>query len=121
MGIPGRGLDYYIAKDSECHRSILKSTQSLVFDIMLSSVTSLLDESRKETLDAGGTERANAAHRAIFEALRARDPDAAEEMMKRHLKNAEEDLAAEDKIRAVTGIRWQPFLEHAEKLSYNFV
>ncbi len=94
MGIPGRGLDYYIAKDSEFHRIILKSTQSLVFDIMLSSVTSLLDESRKETLDAGGTERANAAHRAIFEALRARDPDAAEEMMKRHLKNAEEDLAS---------------------------
>jgi uncharacterized Fe-S center protein len=27
-----------------------------------------------------------------------------------------EDLGAQDKIRAVTGIRWQPILEHAERL-----
>lgn len=94
MGIPGRDLDYYIAKDTEFHDIILKSTRSLVFEIMLSSVTQLLDESRKETLGIGGTERANRAHREIFEALRAHDPDAAEEKMKRHLKNAEEDLAA---------------------------
>ena len=100
MEIPGRDLDYYIAKDAEFHEIILKSTRSLVFEIMLSSVTQLLTESRKATLGAAGTSRASVAHHEIFLALRDHDPDAAEEKMRQHLKNAEEDLALLEKRKS---------------------
>ena len=92
MEITGRGLDYYVNKDAEFHAIILKSTKSMVFEIMLSSVTQLLMESRKATLAAGGPERANNLHREIYEALLSHDPDLAEDKMKLHMKYAEEDL-----------------------------
>ncbi len=95
MEIPGRKLDYYVDKDAEFHAIILKSTKSMVFEIMLSSVTQLLMESRKATIASGGPERANRMHRAIYEALAIHDPDLAEERMKQHMKYAEEDLVSD--------------------------
>jgi GntR family transcriptional regulator, transcriptional repressor for pyruvate dehydrogenase complex len=92
MEIPGRDLDYYVSKDAEFHEIILRSTKSMVFEIMLSSVTQLLLKSRKATLASGGPERANESHRRIYEALAAGDADLAEKEMARHMKYAEEDL-----------------------------
>ncbi len=94
MEITGRDISYYVDKDTEFHDMILKSTESLVFEIMLSSVNELLRESRKATLRGGGIERACKAHLEIFNALKAHDPDLSEKQMQQHLKNAEEDLKA---------------------------
>ena len=94
MEINDRPIDYYVNKDREFHNIILKSTDSLVFEIMLSSVTELIKESRKATLKSGGIKRAADAHKNIFNALKKHDPDLAEKEMKQHLINAEEDLKA---------------------------
>ncbi|GAB4368000.1 MAG: transcriptional regulator NanR [Spirochaetales bacterium] len=92
MEIPNRKLDYYVQKDVEFHEIILRSTGSLVFEIMLSSVTPLLYESRTQTLASGGVERALGLHREIYQALKDHDPDRAEKAMERHLQNAVEDI-----------------------------
>ncbi|MFA6506303.1 MAG: FCD domain-containing protein [Treponemataceae bacterium] len=101
MEIPGRDLDYYVAKDMEFHEIILKAARSLVFEIMLSPVTQLLKESRKATLGAGGIKRAMKLHQEIYLALLKHDPDEAEEKMRRHMKNAIEDLALLEKKRGL--------------------
>ncbi len=92
MAINGRDLDYYVAKDAEFHDIILKSTKSIVFEIMLSSVTPLVAESIKMTLANGGIERANKMHREIFKALQKHDPALAGQKMALHMQYAEEDL-----------------------------
>jgi len=94
MEIEGRDLDYYVKKDTDFHGLILHSVDSMVFEIMLSSVNDLIRESRVATLQSGGIARAYKAHWEIFEALKAHDPDLAEIKMNRHLMNAEEDLKA---------------------------
>ena len=94
MEIGDRPIEYYIQKDTEFHTIIRKSTDSLVFEIMLSSVTELITESRKATLKSGGIKRAAEAHKKIFNALKNHDPDLAEQEMRQHLLNAEEDLKA---------------------------
>ena len=94
MEITGRDISYYVDKDAEFHNIILNSTESIVFEIMISSVNELLRESRKATLKSGGIERACSAHFAIYEALKKHDPDSSEAAMRIHLKNAEEDLKA---------------------------
>ena len=94
MEIKDRPIDYYVKKDTEFHNRILKSTDSFVFEIMLSPVTELISESREATLKSGGVKRASDAHRRIFLALKKHDPDLAEKEMRQHLKNAEEDLKA---------------------------
>jgi DNA-binding FadR family transcriptional regulator len=94
MEIPNRKLDYYVQKDVEFHEIILRSTGSMVFEIMLSSVTPLLYESRAQTLATGGVERALQLHREIYQALKDHDPDRAEEKMERHMQNAVEDILA---------------------------
>ncbi len=94
MEIENRPLDYYVKKDTEFHNKILKSIDSFVFEIMLSSVTELISESREATLKSGGIKRASDAHRRIFLALKKHDPDLAEKEMRQHLRNAEEDLNA---------------------------
>jgi GntR family transcriptional repressor for pyruvate dehydrogenase complex len=92
MAIQGRDLDYYVAKDAEFHDIILKSTKSIVFEIMLSSVTPLIAESIKMTLANGGVERANQLHKEIYSALHKHDVVAAGQKMALHMQNAEEDL-----------------------------
>ena len=94
MEIKDRSIDYYITKDREFHNIILKSTNSMVFEIMISSVNELITESRKATLKSGGIKRATDAHRKIFSALKKHDPNLAEKEMRQHLLNAEEDLKA---------------------------
>jgi DNA-binding GntR family transcriptional regulator len=66
----------------------------MVFEIMLSSVTPLLYESRAQTLATGGVERALQLHREIYQALKDHDPHRAEEKMERHMQNAVEDILA---------------------------
>jgi len=92
MALQGRDLDYYVAKDAEFHDIILKSTKSIVFEIMLSSVTPLIAESIKMTLANGGIERANMLHKEIYRALYKHDPAAAGKQMALHMQYAEEDL-----------------------------
>lgn len=94
MEIKGRDIEYYIEKDIEFHNIILESTENLVLEIMLASVTEFLRKSRKATLEAGGVKRAYTAHEAIFKALKNHDPEKSEIEMRRHFTNAEEDLKA---------------------------
>lgn len=94
MEIKNRPIDYYMSKDREFHNIILKSTGSLVFEIMLSSVTELITETLITTLKSGGIKRAIDSHKKIFNALKKHDPNLAEKEMRSHLLNAEEDLKA---------------------------
>lgn len=94
MEIPNRRLEYYVEKDVEFHEIILRSTGSMVFEIMLSSVTPLLYEMRAKTLATGGVERALSLHRKIYQALKEHDPHEAEKNMEVHLQNAVEDILA---------------------------
>ncbi|MBN1836285.1 MAG: FadR family transcriptional regulator [Spirochaetales bacterium] len=80
-----------LQEDLRFHEALVQASGNEVFAIMLAPLTELLRESRKETIREG-VERVISGHRAILDAVRAGDSDAAARAMHRHLQMAEEDL-----------------------------
>ncbi len=80
------GPDLIVEYDSGFHVSIARSTGNPTLVHMVSAIADALASTRRLSLHApGGTERSIAGHRAIVEALVARDPPRAENAMRAHL------------------------------------
>jgi len=80
----------FVATDIAFHYVLAEMTENPVFTALHDAMSEWLKEQRTVTLEAPGQEeRAYAAHKAIYEAIAARDPDRAEAAMRDHLLQLE--------------------------------
>ena len=90
-------LQRFWRTDSNFHKAIARMSGNPVLPIIVEMVLTLLIDNRKVTLSMpGSAERALKDHRAIFNAISARQPDAAEQAMATHL------ISVEERVRAST-------------------
>ena len=95
--------------DLEFHFGIVELLGSRVFDVVFKAMQQWLREQRSMVLSLPGqTDIALAEHTAIYEAIAAGDPDAAENAMRVHLENVEKTFwaareMASRRARAVAG------------------
>jgi GntR family transcriptional regulator, sialic acid-inducible nan operon repressor len=87
----GSDVQAFSATDDAFHHGIAAISHNPLVDALYQSVLELLEEQRRMSLShPEALERARGAHRAIFEAIRAKDPDRAELEMRKHLATVEE-------------------------------
>jgi DNA-binding FadR family transcriptional regulator len=72
--------------DVDFHYVLAVMTRNPIFTAIHAALADWLLEQRSKTLAAGEDVKAYEAHRAIFEAISARDPDRAEAAMRDHLE-----------------------------------
>jgi DNA-binding FadR family transcriptional regulator len=77
--------DAYVEIDVDFHSELASATGNVVLAFVLDSVRELLRVSRRVTNLINAVPEATAAHRRIFEAVLAREPEAAREAMRAHL------------------------------------
>lgn len=88
--------DAYLEVDHEFHMEICRAANNRILDRIMYSARWLGTASRRVTNEApSGLHRATAQHTEIYEALVARDPEAARAAMRRHLSNNYSTLVAE--------------------------
>jgi len=78
--------------DVEFHGVLLEASGNIIFKIMLEPLAELLRESRRETMQRKGVQRAIDGHQGILAAIMEKDPDKAGQAMSVHLRMAKEDL-----------------------------
>lgn len=75
--------------DLALHQAVAKASHNVYFTKVLRDIAHLLSAARRETeLVPGAAERAAVEHRAILDAIKARDPEAARRAMETHLRSA---------------------------------
>jgi DNA-binding FadR family transcriptional regulator len=77
--------DAYVEIDVDFHSELASATGNVVLAFVLDSVRELLRVSRRVTNLINAMPEATVAHRRIFEAVLAREPEAAREAMRAHL------------------------------------
>ncbi|MCI2237156.1 FadR family transcriptional regulator [Paenibacillus sp. TRM 82003] len=95
-------LEAFVAADAMFHGLIGRSTGNDALGDLLQTIRSLLRVWVERHLrDREQAEVASREHRAVFEAIAARDPDAAERAMRAHMRTAGERIehAPDDVIR----------------------
>lgn len=85
-------IEYCINKDIEFHDILVQSTNNRAFKLMLEPLVELSRESRLETMRISGIDKPIIEHRAIIEAIKARDTEKAFDCMQNHLRTAENNL-----------------------------
>ena len=79
-----------IEEDSEFHYTIARAAKNSVILKVLDMMMDVLRESREQSLQVEGRrEKSLAGHRRIFNAIKRRDPEAAEVAMLQHLQEIE--------------------------------
>jgi len=82
-----------IEEDSEFHYTIAKASKNSVILKVVDMMMDIMRESRERSLQVDGRrEKSLAGHRRIFNAIKRREPEAAEEAMRQHLTEIEEIL-----------------------------
>jgi GntR family transcriptional repressor for pyruvate dehydrogenase complex len=84
--------DAAVKEDERFHNILIDLANNLVLRLIMDTIADLLHESRKRTVRRSGAARAMAGHKAVIEALRERNSDAAREAMRNHLEQARQDL-----------------------------
>lgn len=93
--------DAYLEVDHEFHMEICRAADNRILDRIMYSARWLGTASRRLTNEApAGLRRATAQHTEIYEALVARDPEAARAAMRKHLSNNYSTLLAEKEQRS---------------------
>jgi GntR family transcriptional repressor for pyruvate dehydrogenase complex len=87
-------LEGQIDADIRFHRILAEATGNPIFVLLLETLNGLMRSSRLKTLSYSGSERALRGHRAILQAVRARDANKARRAMLEHLTLAERDIKA---------------------------
>ncbi|WP_171181349.1 FCD domain-containing protein [Ruegeria sp. HKCCD8929] len=83
-------LDRFWATDSEFHSMIARMSGNPVLPTIVDVILRWLIENRRVTLSAPGSDKtAFRAHQEIFKGISTRNPDLAEESMKKHLLSVE--------------------------------
>jgi len=84
-------LDGQIEADIEFHNLLAAAAGNKLFGLVLSTVWGLLWESRRQTISRVGIEHALAGHRAVLDAVRRHDAEAARRAMQEHVAQIVED------------------------------
>lgn len=85
-------LDMAIEADMRFHALLAQASGNMLFPLILSTVSSLLCESRRRTISRVGVTHAIEGHSMILEALRHHDVQAARAAMSKHIHMIVEDL-----------------------------
>jgi GntR family transcriptional repressor for pyruvate dehydrogenase complex len=87
----------FLLHDLRLHRAVGRAAGNLVLSALVEMVSAIFYEHRKETANRDRDLRVSAEqHRRIYQAIRDRDPDAAEREMDAHLQAALERMEQED-------------------------
>ncbi len=79
--------------DSQFHEQLYEASNSRILNHVLSDFHDYVRMVRKATISSNTRSvKSTEEHRAIFEAVKARDPDQAEELAKRHVKRTIESI-----------------------------
>jgi GntR family transcriptional regulator, transcriptional repressor for pyruvate dehydrogenase complex len=98
----------YLIHDVRFHRAIAEAAGNPILAVLMETVaTAIYDERRRTVEQSGDLRRSAEMHRAIYRAIRARDPIAAREAMEQHLRRAESELESELAGRPKNKIRLQ--------------
>jgi GntR family transcriptional repressor for pyruvate dehydrogenase complex len=85
--------DAFIAADNRFHEALAQATQNTLIFILVNSIVNLLSEQRKQIFDVeGGPQRGQTHHKRILESVIRRDPQAARDTMRSHLRQVREDV-----------------------------
>lgn len=80
-------MEQHVEYDTGFHLEIVKAAQNTVLLIVMSSITSLLSESRRRTYQVPAElEHSRACHREIFEAIERHAPNEARAAMAKHME-----------------------------------
>ena len=83
----------FLQADVELHKNITQAAQNPILSRIIDSISKLSFASRRRTVEISGIrEQTIEDHRAIVAALRAHDPEGAQQAMLRHLNNVEQKL-----------------------------
>ncbi len=86
----------YLIHDVRFHRAIAEAAGNPILAVLMETVaTAIYDERRKTVEHSVDLRRSAELHRAIYRAIRARDPVAARRTMEQHLRRAESELESE--------------------------
>jgi len=87
--------DAFIAADNRFHEALAQATQNTLIFILVNSIVNLLSEQRKQIFDVeGGPQRGQIHHKRVLESVIRRDPQAARDAMRSHLRQVREDVGS---------------------------
>jgi GntR family transcriptional repressor for pyruvate dehydrogenase complex len=87
--------DAYIEADLDFHLALAEAVDNPIILSLLDSVVGLLRKQRVRIFSVtGGPQHGQFHHKRILEAIERRDPDAARELMREHLRQVSEDSTA---------------------------
>ena len=87
----------YLVYDMQFHRAVALASGNPIVATLMDMVTAALYEMKVQVIEhATHMEDSAAMHRKIYQAIRARKPDAAREAMRNHLDAAQRDFASEE-------------------------
>ncbi len=90
--------DAYVEADLDFHLALAEAAGNPMILSLLDSIVGLLREQRSRIFDVhGGPERGQFHHKRILAAIEQRDPEAAREAMRAHLKQVLEDSSSSTK------------------------
>src|SRR5258708_5116468 len=93
MDVNLNDADAFIAADNRFHEALAHATQNTLIFILVNSIVNLLSEQRKQIFDVeGGPQRGQIHHKRILESVIRRDPQAARDTMRSHLRQVREDV-----------------------------
>jgi GntR family transcriptional repressor for pyruvate dehydrogenase complex len=84
--------DAFIAADNDFHRAVARGSGNPLILALMDSIVDLLSEQRKMIFSVtGGPQRGQMHHRRVMDAIVAKDPEAARNCMRAHLKQVRAD------------------------------
>ncbi len=84
----------FIAADNSFHEALAKATQNALIFILVNSIVPLLSEQRKQIFEVdGGPQRGQFHHKRILDSIILKQPGAAREAMRAHLRQVREDVS----------------------------
>ena len=87
--------DAFIAADNHFHQILANATNNNLILTLIHPIMELLSEQRKQIFGVeGGPQRGQHYHKLLLDAVICRDPDAAREAMRAHLRQVGADAAA---------------------------
>lgn len=88
-------VEVFVEADLDFHLALAEATQNPIIPILMDSIIDVLREDRKRTgLVSGGLQRGQSHHKKILDAVIHRDPQAARQAMRDHLKQVRDDSKA---------------------------
>jgi DNA-binding FadR family transcriptional regulator len=84
--------DAFIAADNDFHRAVARGSGNPLILALMDSIVDLLSEQRKMIFTVpGGPQRGQMHHRRVMTAIAAKEPDAARNCMREHLRQVRAD------------------------------